>query len=62
MPVVSQAQAGLMGADLARAEKGESTRTGMSAPKLREYLRGAKKSELPERKEPRKPEGRKASR
>jgi len=38
-----------MGADLARAEAGKKTRTGMSADKLREFASTKRKS-LPKRK------------
>ena len=49
MPATSQAQQMMMGADLARARAGKSTRTGMSIEKLREFA-GTKRKGLPFRK------------
>lgn len=37
MPSKTERQQRFMGADLARAEKGEKTKTGMSKDKLREF-------------------------
>ena len=49
MPSVSQAQQKLMGADLARAEKGEATKTGMGASQLKDFA-STKRKGLPMRK------------
>ena len=43
MPSVSKKQQRFMGADLARARKGEKTRTGMSEEKLEHFARKVKK-------------------
>lgn len=48
MPSVSQAQQKLMGADYARAKKGERTRTGMSKGQLRDFA-ATKRKGLPKR-------------
>ena len=48
MPSVSQAQQRFMGADYARAEKGERTRTHMSINQLRDFARTKRKG-LPRR-------------
>jgi hypothetical protein len=45
MPVVSKAQAGFMG----RIAGGEVEKKGLSQDKAKEFLRGVKVSELPER-------------
>ena len=42
MPAKSKAQQRLMGADLARARSGKSTRTGMGAKKLEEMAKKPK--------------------
>lgn len=39
MPAKSGKQRRFMGADLARAEKGEKTKTGMSAGQLKDFAR-----------------------
>lgn len=39
MPSKSKAQQRFMGADLARAKKGEQTKTGMKKTQLEEYAR-----------------------
>jgi len=51
MPAKSKVQAGLMGADLARARAGKKTRTGMSQAQLKEYASTPRKG-LPARKGP----------
>lgn len=48
MPAQSQAQQQMMAADLARKEKGEKTRTGMSESDLREFAETKRKG-LPKR-------------
>lgn len=50
MPPKSRKQAGLMGADLARAREGKPTKTGMSESQLSEYLSGSHVKKLPEKK------------
>jgi hypothetical protein len=45
----SKKQAALFGADLARARRGETTQTGMSADELATRLRGTKTKKLPTR-------------
>lgn len=49
MPVVSEAQRGLMGADLARLRAGKKTRTGMTEEQLVEWLRKSRGKRLPAR-------------
>jgi len=49
MPAQSKAQQRFMGAELARARAGKSTKTGMSVPQLREYAATPRKG-LPARK------------
>jgi len=49
MPVVSKAQQGFFGADLARKRAGKKTRTGLSAKKLKEFAATRHKG-LPKRK------------
>lgn len=39
MPSSSERQRRMMGADLARAERGEKTRTGMNKSQLRDFAR-----------------------
>lgn len=39
MPAKSEKQRRFMGAELGRAEKGQKTRTGMSADKLRDFAK-----------------------
>lgn len=39
MPSTSERQRKFMGAELGRAEKGESTETGMSVEQLRDFVR-----------------------
>lgn len=48
MPAVSKAQQHFMGADLARAEAGKKTKTGMSIKQLKEFA-GTKTKGLPKR-------------
>jgi len=48
-PAVSQAQAGFMGADLARKRAGKKTKTGMTEAQLEEFA-GARRRGLPKRK------------
>lgn len=49
MPAKSKAQARLAGADLARARKGQQTRTGMTKEQL-EHLASTPRKGLPARK------------
>ena len=44
MPAVSKRQRRMMGADLARARAGASTRTGMSEAQLRDFAKKPKRS------------------
>jgi hypothetical protein len=46
MPAVSKAQRRLMGADLARAQSGKKTKTGMSKTQLKDYAK-TKERDLP---------------
>ncbi len=46
-PITSEKQRGLMGADYARAKRGEKTRTGMSKAELRRHLKESKGKNLP---------------
>lgn len=48
MPAKSQAQQEMMGADLARAQKGLPTKTGMSIKQLRDFASTPRKG-LPKR-------------
>lgn len=43
MPSVSEKQRRFMGADYARAKRGEKTKTGMNKKQLREFSLGFKK-------------------
>lgn len=43
MPAYSERQRRYMGADLARAERGERTETGMSKEQLRDFARKGKR-------------------
>ena len=49
-PITSEAQRGLLGADLARLRAGKKTKTGMSEEQLVAHLEEAGGKELPERK------------
>ena len=51
MPAVSKAQKGFMGADLARAEAGEPTMTGMGPDQLKDFTAGPAQG-LPEKVKP----------
>ena len=53
MPARSKAQQEMMGADLARARKGQKTRTGMSEKQLEDFA-STKRKGLPERVKPKK--------
>ncbi len=53
MPAESKAQAGFMGAELARKRAGEPTQTKMSERQLKEFA-STKRKGLPERKSKRK--------
>ena len=48
-PITSEKQRGLMGADYARAKRGQSTRTGMSKAELKRHLEEAGGKDLPKK-------------
>ncbi len=50
MPAESKAQAGMMGAELARRRKGRKPRMDMKTADLEEFLRGVEVKDLPARK------------
>jgi len=47
LPVKSKAQAGFLGAELARKRAGKKTKTKMTEAQLSEYLEGSKVKKLP---------------